>query len=175
MNKIAYKHTKYGLIAVIYGCQRTHSKYRNDPMPDYSLLELRDWIFSQPTFNKLYENWMLSGYEKMTKPSCDRLDDYQPYTLNNLQLITWAENKRKGELDRKNGINNKQNKAVIQMSLDGEFIAEYYSGRQAQRKTGISQSNIGKCCRGSYKSANGYYWIFSLGLPINNNLLREVE
>lgn len=34
----------------------------------------------------------------------------------------------------------------------------YPSSMEAQRQTGISQSNIISCCKGKYKSAGGYHW-----------------
>ena len=47
---------------------------------------------------------------------------------------------------------------VLQYSKDGEFIAEYNSALEAERKTGINNSNISQCCKGKRKSAGGYIW-----------------
>ena len=51
-------------------------------------------------------------------------------------------------------------KAVLQFSKDGEFIKEYPSTMEAQRQTGISNGNIGKCCmhKPRYNTAGGYKW-----------------
>lgn len=49
-------------------------------------------------------------------------------------------------------------KAVIQLSLDGEYIAEYESGEEASRKTNINHSNITSVLTGKRKSAGGYCW-----------------
>ena len=46
---------------------------------------------------------------------------------------------------------------VIQLSLDGEFIAEYPSMKEAERITGVK--NISNCCRGYYQSAGGFKWM----------------
>ena len=46
---------------------------------------------------------------------------------------------------------------VVQLSLDGEFIAEYPSVKEAERITGIT--NISNCCRGYYQSAGGFKWM----------------
>lgn len=51
-------------------------------------------------------------------------------------------------------------KPVLQFTKSGEFIAEYSSTCEAERQTGIKQTNISKCCLGrkSYKSAGNYIW-----------------
>jgi hypothetical protein len=93
-------------------------------------------------------------------PSIDRIDDYKGYTEENIQLMSWAENNAKGHADQKSGKNNKQSKAVLQFSLDGKLVGEYYSASQAYRDTAVSQGNISNCCRGKYKSAGGYIWAY---------------
>lgn len=56
------------------------------------------------------------------------------------------------------GSDHNKSKAVIQYSKSGDLIAEYGSIKEAQRMTGIADSNIGSCCRGKYKSAGGFIW-----------------
>lgn len=63
----------------------------------------------------------------------------------------------------------KNSKPVIQYSLDGQFIAEYESAMEAQRKTNVNNSNIINVCNGKIKinknhyeyvckTAGGYIW-----------------
>ena len=158
---IAYKMTKKGLITKIYSTQRNKSRKRQHTLPDYSLIELREWAFSQSIFHELYDKWVASGYLKKEILSFDRLDDYKPYTFDNLQIITWQDNNEKGHTDRKNGINNKHSKVVIQMDLNGEFIKKYYSLRHAGRVLGIAQANITKCCKGRIKTCGGFKWQYA--------------
>ena len=80
--------------------------------------------------------------------------------MDNLQWMTWTENNDKGYADRKNGINKKSFKSVIQMDLNDKFIAKHCSMSQASRDTGINLGNIGLCCRGKYKTAGGFRWIY---------------
>jgi hypothetical protein len=49
---------------------------------------------------------------------------------------------------------------VIQLSLDGVFVAEYPSIKSACLAIGVKQLNcsIGKCCRGIYETGHGYKW-----------------
>jgi group I intron endonuclease len=49
-------------------------------------------------------------------------------------------------------------KSVIQYDKDMNFISEYISIRDAERKTNINRSNISKCCKEKVKSAGGFIW-----------------
>ena len=49
-------------------------------------------------------------------------------------------------------------KSVIQYDKDMNFISEYISIRDAERKTNIFRSNISKCCKEKVKSAGGFIW-----------------
>lgn len=52
-------------------------------------------------------------------------------------------------------------KRVLQFTKDGQFIAEYPSQTEASLQSGVSQGNIGMCCRGERKSAGKYIWSFA--------------
>jgi group I intron endonuclease len=52
----------------------------------------------------------------------------------------------------------KKSKPVIQYDLDGNFIAEYYSCREATRQTGVHNGDLISVCKGKYKQAGGYKW-----------------
>ena len=155
-----YRRTKDGFISQIYSDQLSSSKNRNFHSPTYTKQELKDWLFSQGLFHRLYNIWIKSGFVKKLRPSCDRLNDYDGYSLDNLQLITWGNNERKGHDDRLNGINNKMSKAVISTNKITRKETEYYSISQASRKIGASQGNISSCCSGRIKSLVGCYWRF---------------
>ena len=157
----AYR-TKDGVAYQIFASQLSSSKTRGDILPTHNKEELKAWLFSQDVFNDLFSVWAASDYDKLLKPSCDRLDDYKPYTLDNIKLTTWGDNKKKGEQDRKNGINNKVNKAVIQLSLDGNVVAEFHSASEANRVTKVSRKAISDCCNNkpSYHTAGGFKWKF---------------
>ncbi len=156
------KRTKYGFLGKIYATQRANSMRRNHPMPEYSLAELRAWALERPEFHELFEKWVSSNYDRWKAPSVDRRDDYKPYTIDNLlRICTFKENCERAHSDMKNGINNKESKAVIQMTLVGNFIAEYYSMSQAARITGLYIGNISRCCNGTRNKTGGYKWKFA--------------
>jgi len=160
-NKIssyASRKTKAGVVGRMYNKQKESSVKRGHLMPTYSKSELREWLFSQKLFHELYDRWKGGGFERGDKPSCDRIDDYRGYTLSNLRLVTWDINNRSYDEDRKRGINNKLNKGVVQLSMGGEFIAEYYSIAQASRETGVPEKHIPDVCSGKRNHTGGYKW-----------------
>lgn len=58
---------------------------------------------------------------------------------------------------------NKNAKPVVQLTLEGEYVATYPSGRQAEIQSGVAKSTaINACChhKPRFKSAGGYRWIF---------------
>ena len=164
-DKIAYdkyRKTINGLINGIYKSQKKHSLKRGHELPSYTKEEFKKWILEQSNFEKLYKNWVESGYNKDLTPSIDRLDDYKSYSFENIILTTWNLNKEKGHEDRKKGVNNKVSKNVMQFDLDNNYIKEYPSISIAARELGLdSSTNIAKCCRGELKTSSKFKWKFS--------------
>lgn len=153
-----YLRTKRGLTTRMYSHQRASSKKRGHPEPSYDSHWLREWVLSQPEYDEIYKAWVLSGYDKNYTPSIDRIDDYKPYTKENIQITWWSENNKKRCLDMMLGKNNKVNKKIIQKDVHGNAIAEHYSIGSAARKTNVSRESISLCCRGKTSSAGGYCW-----------------
>lgn len=50
---------------------------------------------------------------------------------------------------------------VRQFDLNGNFIKEYPSTREASRQTGVAPSNIRNCIKGRYKSAGNSLWEYA--------------
>lgn len=57
-------------------------------------------------------------------------------------------------------------KPIQQFTQNGEFVAEYWSAREASRQTEIPQSNISRCANGSRRNshAGGYIWRYKEGI-----------
>jgi hypothetical protein len=87
-----YRRTLKGLTNRMYHSQRSSAKIRGHYAPIYTLKEFREWLFSRPNFNRLYQGWVDSGYSKMKVPSADRINNAKSYTLDNLRLVTFREN-----------------------------------------------------------------------------------
>lgn len=143
-----YRKTKKGVISDIYFGQISSSKHRGHALPTYSKKWFSNWLLNNPEFHRLYDMWVLSKYEKNFKPSVDRKRDELSYTEYNIQLLTWKEN-------------NLKRKMVIQLDLNGKYIADYKSLSEACRKNNISNSgSISDVCKGHRKSAGGFIWKF---------------
>lgn len=84
------------------------------------------------------------------KLGVDRIDDSKPHTIENCVCCC-------GKCNTNKHIDSLK-KTICQYTLDGEFVAEYNSLRDAERMTNIYHSNIGKCCSGKYKTAGGFVW-----------------
>lgn len=95
-SKLNYERSKEGLVARIYGCQKSPSKRRGHPAPTYSKEELKDWLFSRPQFRILYDNWKRLDFQTSYKPSVDRIYDDLSYTMSNIQLMIFRDNIAKG-------------------------------------------------------------------------------
>lgn len=162
-----YRKTRKGLVGTIYLAQLGSSRRRNHPMPTYSLNELKKWVFSQTNFESIYNNWQNDNYSSNLRPSLDRIDDYKGYSFDNIQLITWRENNQKRHADVRNGVNNKQNTAIIQLSAGGDFIKEYYSMRSCSRELKIGISSLGRICKGTRKTAKGFTFRYKIENDIN--------
>ena len=156
--------TKDGVVKTMYGSQKQNSKRRGHIKPEYTRQELKDWLFSQELFHELYNSWKISGYEKMMKPSCDRLDDNKHYFFGNIQLMTWGENKAKQTEDFKSGkLKNSgffggELRRVVQIDLSGGIVAEFVSIANASRSTRINRANISSVISGKRDVAGGFYW-----------------
>ena len=161
-----YRKTKVGVINTMFAHQKYSSKKRNHLPPTYTKQELSDWLFNDWVFDLLYTNWCNLGYEKSIKPSIDRLDDSKGYSFDNIQLMTWEENRAKGHKDMRSGKithGNNPQKAVLQYSKDNVFIKEYVSGCEAGRRTGVNFRNISECCLNKIKTSGGFIWKFKNG------------
>lgn len=98
-------------------------------------------------------------------PSINHIDENK--LNNNVQNLEWCTvkynnlyNNRQNKINIKLQLTNKNSKAVLQYTLDGKFLKEFISIRDAARKTGISRSVIKNCCSGILKTGKGFVWKF---------------
>lgn len=84
--------------------------------------------------------------------------------------------------ETKNVISKIQSVPVIQLGLDGKYIAEFKSGREASEITGVDETTINKCCLGKLHSKSGgkFLWVYKKDydphndITYDNNTLRPV-
>lgn len=128
------------------------------------------------TYPELIQNEYFEGAEIdhiNTNPLDNRPENLRWVTrrdnINNPNTLQHLSETRKGRKQReetikkraKSLINNPGKiKPVQQFTKDWILIAEYPSAAEAERKTGIQQTNITKICRGERRFAGGYIWKF---------------
>lgn len=135
-----FRKTKKGLSSKIHGAQRQSSKTRNHPMPTYNLEQFREWLFSQPNFEVLYSNWIESDYDRWTIPSVDRVKEELPYSLDNIELMTWRENVDK----QHQKVRDTQNKGCIHFDKHANaWIAKiHHKGKLTHVKRGKTKQIV---------------------------------
>lgn len=85
---------------------------------------------------------------------CTRLENNQHgFRTGLLKHFTHAHRKKSG---RKSALRN--SRAVWQLTLEGKKIKRFKSAKEVQRKLGLWQSNISRCCNGQATKAFGYKW-----------------
>lgn len=153
----SYDRTEKGVIRVIYKTQKANSKKRKMNPPNYTKEEFREWLYNN-NFKNIYNKWVEYGYLKEFKPSVDRINDFKPYSFDNIILVTWQDNINHNAFDMltANGKSGKRCKAVIQLDKNGNILAEYHSFSHARRTVGYSMEKNIKIGNPSRK--DGTYW-----------------
>lgn len=166
-----YRRTPKIFLSEVYTSQLCNSRKRDMPPPEYTANELKRWIITNIEFRPLYLQWLESKYLSSLKPSIDRISDTEGYSLNNIQLMTWAENKAKGELSSKQGMRYINVKSIVKLDkVTEEFLNQYKSFHSAEREnTGVTFNNIASAVTTSKNSkgkkihrAGNYKWISTL-------------
>ena len=156
-----YKRSLRGKALGIYHSQVQTSIKRGHKLPEYTKKEFVDWIIGNDRYIELHSNWVESGYKRFQAPSCDRIDDYKSYSFDNIQLVTWEENHKKGASDIRNGINTKKCKSVIMVSDDDKKLIQFHSTLSAARYFGKNDSSfIVKAIKKGCK-AYGFKWKYA--------------
>lgn len=124
-------------------------------MPNYSLVELHNRFLEDRKFDRIYKEWIRSGYDKQFKPSLDRIDCMKPYTLKNLHILSWAENRYKQRMEFK-----RIRARTVLMKKGDEIIRKFKSVSHAVRETGLHQGNISSCLHNKRITVGGYKFIY---------------
>lgn len=109
--KKSYQYTPKGVLNIIYRNQLLRQK-RKGIKVDYTYEEFKQKYLFDSKFLKLYKQWVLSNYDTNKKPSFDRIDSKKEYSFDNLQVVTWEENNKKGRQEKK-----KQSISMISITI----------------------------------------------------------
>jgi hypothetical protein len=128
-------------------------------------------------------NWIKSLLNKGLKPiieiveicSLINFEEREAYHIGlyNFSELTNSDEGGQGNKNRRRELvenSNYKNKKVYQYSLNGEFIKDYKSVREASRQLSITHANITRCCNKIVKHASGF--IFSYKEEVFEPILR---
>jgi hypothetical protein len=147
-NTQKWRKTKRGLVTNLY------HKMRSRHPVDFDLNYFHDFANCKK-FDRLYNEWVKSNFCKQFKPSIDRISNKGIYSKENIQWLTWSENKFK------QGMETRHKSPPVNQILGDKIIKTYKSQNDVVIKTGICQSNISDALNGKRKLCRGYKWEYA--------------
>lgn len=140
-----------------YKNQISNSKSRSAPRPEYSFEEFETWSKMEGSgFPVLWRAFKRSGFRSDLLPSLDRVDSLGDYTWDNVEWVTWKENRRRQAEDREKGKGSSglQCQPCYRLEADGSYQT-FISIAEAKRKTNI---NVPYFIRVQRKDKEGGQW-----------------
>ena len=102
-----YEKTRKGFLMRLYRNMKSRTsgvqKMKYHLYEGKSLLPKEDfyaWAIDHREFNRLFDDYEASGYERRLAPSVDRIDSSRGYSLDNMEWVTMSENSRRGSINR---------------------------------------------------------------------------
>lgn len=138
---------------------KTKKEFEKGSNSAYHKSRENGWLDEMDWFDIKRKRWTYEECYEIAK-QCQTKTEFQntnnrayQYALRKqwLKDYTWFEN----------GYNITFGKKVIQLTKDGQFVAEYETAHEASRITGIARTNICGVCRGIKKSSHGYIWKYA--------------
>lgn len=156
-----FRRTPKGVLTNTYSKQVHRSKIKNMPPPEYTLKEFQDKFLSDPKYLRLFREWEASGYKKSRKPSFDRIDHRLPYSFDNINVMSWEDNRYKQRMEFKII----RRRKVAQYDKFGDLVTVFDSITSAVSSTGLSQGGISACVCNKAKTCGGFYWKYADDRP----------
>lgn len=156
-----YRKTKKGVLTNIYN----HCKSRRTV--NFTLKEFQNKYIDDKKFVELYNTWVKHNYERLYKPTVDRINCLKDYSFANIHWLSWEENRYKQRMEFKRI----RARKIFQVK-NGKIIKEYKSQTEVLKQNKISQGNLSSCLNGKRKYCNGYEWHYA-DIYDNPELLKE--
>jgi len=134
---------KYPWKFVFVGIKQRCTNPNNNRFQDYGGRGIKCLI----TEAEVKELWFRDKAYLMKRASIDRKDNDGNYTFENCRFIEFGENSAKDK-----------RKPIQQFGIDGKFIKEYVSTKEAERITGFSHKVTGRVALGKRRTAYGFVW-----------------
>lgn len=141
---INYRRTPKGVLTNIYQHMKARNIEKGYGNIPFTLKEFHCKYLSDEEYLRLCNLWEKSGYGYYTKPSFDRIDNQSGYRLDNLRVMTWGRNRKKGNGE----VALKNQKPVIMYNLRGDLEKVFPSVKSAAIFMGMNQSLVSSCCEG---------------------------
>ena len=147
-----YRKTPKGVLTNMYHHQKTRNVKNGFGEIGYSLKWLHNRFLNDEKYNRLFAEWVKSGYRKAKKPTIDRINHKKGYTKDNIHMLSWSENRFKQTMERRS------RKGKVYQILNGIVVKVWSSQREAYRKLNLQQSMLSMALTGKCKTAYGYEW-----------------
>lgn len=86
----------------------------------------------------------------------DRINPNGGYTFDNIQVMSWRKNRRKGDAE----VSVKKWKPVIMCDMNGKKIKRFNSVKEATIKMRLNQGLVSETLRGRRNHTGGYKFIY---------------
>lgn len=153
---VKYRRSKKGVLTNIFQHMKARSKKYGYKL-GITLEYLHDRFLTDIKFNSIYNRWKRNGYKYYDKPSIDRKDAFGGYTKDNIQVMTWRQNRTKGDVE----VAMKKWKAINCFDLQGNQVAQFQSIKDAVEKLGLHQGLVSAVLLGDRTHTAGYKFEYS--------------
>lgn len=148
-----YKKTTVGYLKDLYHAMNGRNQNKGFGHLPFSLNEFVDKYSKHYDFVKLFEDYKDNNFDIDLAPSIDRINPNLGYFYENMQFITWKDNKEKGF---KEG-SFMRRKAVNMFDYEtGKFLMTFGSAYEASSYIGAQQSNVVKNLKGIRNRVKNY-------------------
>ena len=156
-NYVATKHIFTGWFNQQYERMSKRNRVKFSKELPFDRWEFEAWAIEQQykEFTQQFASWVKSEYATDERPSTDRIDDTKGYSLQNLRIVSWKENKEKEWASEKHKnvehMVSQTRRPVLATLSSGEEV-HFQSLSEAARVLSVDTGSICECCKGKEKA-----------------------